>query len=58
MRAEGLSGNESDMMLAQVREAVLAADRKREALDQESDLDFDYCFSLAAPEEKQRKNEH
>ena len=58
MRAEGLSGNESDIMLVQVREAVLAADRKREALDQESDLDFDYCFTLAAPEEKQRKNEH
>ena len=58
LRAEGLSGSESDILLTQGREAMLADARRREALGQGSDLDFDYCFLLAAPEEKQPRNEH
>lgn len=58
MRAEGRSGHESDIMLTQVREAMLADDRKRAALKQKSDLDFEHCFTLAAPEDKGRKYEH
>ncbi len=58
MRAEGLSGQESDILLTQSREAMLADARQKEALGQSSDLDFDHCFTLAAPEDKQRKYEH
>ncbi len=50
MRAEGLSGRESDILLAQARE--------QEASGQGSDLDIEHCFTLAAPEDKQRKYEH
>tara|TARA_R110000824_G_scaffold11746_10_gene51487 strand:+ start:5526 stop:6215 length:690 start_codon:yes stop_codon:yes gene_type:complete len=58
MRAEGLSGQESDILLTQSREAMLADAKQKEALGQGSDLDFEYCFTLAAPEDKQRKYEH
>ena len=58
MRAKGLSGQESDILLTQSREAMLADSKKKESLGQGSDLDFDHCFLLAAPEEKQPRNEH
>ncbi len=58
MRAEGLSGQESDILLTQSREAMLADAKKLEKKGQGSDLDFDHCFFLAAPEEKQPRNEH
>jgi len=58
MRAEGLSGQESDILLTQSREAMLADAKKRESQGLGSDLDFDHCFVLAAPEEKQPRNEH
>ncbi|MEH6790426.1 hypothetical protein [Parasphingorhabdus sp.] len=58
MRAEGLSGQESDIMLTQGREAMLADARQREAQGLGADLDIDHCFVLAAPEEKQPRNEH
>lgn len=58
MRAEGLSGQESDILLTQSREAMLADAKKRESTGQGSDLDFEHCFTLAAPEDKQRKYEH
>lgn len=58
MRAEGLSGQESDILLTQSREAMLADSKQKESLGQGSDLDFDHCFLLAAPEEKQPRNEH
>ena len=58
MRAEGLSGQESDILLTQSREAMLADAKKLKAKGQGSDLDFDHCFFLAAPEEKQPRNEH
>ncbi|MEQ8743558.1 hypothetical protein [Parasphingorhabdus sp.] len=58
MRAEGLSGQESDILLTQSREAMLADAKQKESLGQGSDLDFDHCFLLAAPEEKQPRNEH
>jgi len=58
MRAEGLSGQESDIILTQSREAMLADAQKRESMGQGSNLDFEHCFTLAAPEDKQRKYEH
>lgn len=58
MRAEGLSGQESDILLTQGREAMLADAQKREALGQGSNLDFDHCFTLAAPEPKQPRRDH
>jgi len=58
LRAEGLSGQESDIVLTQSREAMLADARKRESLGQGADLDFDHCFVLAAPEDRQPSNEH
>ncbi|WP_417613677.1 hypothetical protein [Parasphingorhabdus sp.] len=58
MRAEGLSGQESDIILTQSREAMLAEAQRREAQGQGSDLDFDHCFFLAAPKEKQPRNDH
>jgi len=58
MRAEGLSGQESDILLTQSREAILADAKKREALGQGSDLDFDHCFVLAAPEQKEPRSDH
>lgn len=58
MRAEGLSGQESDILLTQSREAMLADAQKRESMGQGSNLDFEHCFTLAAPEDKQRKYEH
>ena len=58
LRAEGLSGQESDILLTQSREALLADAKKRESMGKGSDLDFDHCFVLAAPEEKQPRNEH
>lgn len=58
MRAEGLSGQESDILLTRSREAMLAEARERESAGQGSNLDFEHCFTLAAPEDKQRKYEH
>ena len=58
MRAEGLSGQESDILLTRSRERMLADARQKEAGGQGSDLDFDHCFTLAAPEDKGRKYEH
>lgn len=58
MRAEGLSGQESDILLTQSREAMLAEAKQKESQGQGSDLDFDHCFKLAAPEQKQPRNEH
>lgn len=58
MRAEGLSGQESDILLTQGREAMLADAQQRESLGQGSDLDFDHCFTLAAPEQKQPRRDH
>ncbi|AMO70720.1 hypothetical protein [Sphingorhabdus sp. M41] len=58
MRAEGLSGQESDILLTQGREAMLADAKQKESRGQGSDLDFEHCFTLAAPEDKQRKYEH
>uniref|UniRef100_UPI003593EA9F hypothetical protein n=1 Tax=Parasphingorhabdus sp. TaxID=2709688 RepID=UPI003593EA9F len=58
MRAEGLSGTESDILLTQGREAMLADARTRETAGLGSDLDFDHCFTLAAPEQKQPRSDH
>lgn len=58
MRAEGLSGQESDIILTQSREAMMAEAKALESQGQSSNLDFDHCFRLAAPDEKQPGNEH
>ena len=58
LRAEGLSGQESDILLTQSREAMRADAKKRESMDKGSDRDFDHCVVRAAPEEKQPRNEH
>jgi len=58
MRGEGRSGNESDIILTQLREDMLAEAKVTEGAGKSSDLDFDHCFALAAPKDKQRKPEH
>lgn len=58
MRNDGMSGNESDMILTSLREAMLAEAKEKEARGIRSDLDFEHCFVLAAPEDKARKFEH
>ena len=58
MRNEGKSGNESDIILTQLRETMLAEAKEKEARGESSDLDYDHCFALAAPKEKDRKYEH
>jgi len=58
MRAEGLSGQESDILLTLSRETMLADAKKLESKGQGSNLDFDHCFLLAAPEDKEPRNEH
>jgi hypothetical protein len=37
---------------------MLADARQKESLGQGDDLDFEHCFTLAAPEDKGRKYEH
>ncbi|QJB70052.1 hypothetical protein [Parasphingorhabdus halotolerans] len=58
MKAEGYSGTESDIVLTQLREEMHADAKRKEAKGQSSDLDFEHCFALAAPESKQQKYEH
>ena len=58
MKAEGYSGTESDIVLTQLREEMLADAKQKEAKGQSSDLDFEHCFTLAAPESKQQRYEH
>lgn len=58
MRAEGLSGSESDILLTRSRESMLAEAKEQESAGLGSNLDFEHCFTLAAPEDKQRKYEH
>jgi len=58
MRNDGMSGNESDMILTSLREAMLAEAQEKEARGIPSDLDFEHCFVLAAPEDKAQKFEH
>ena len=52
LKADGYSGNESDVILTTLREKMLAEAREKEAQGISSDLDFDHCFKLAAPKEK------
>ena len=58
MRAEDLSGQESDILLTQSREVLLADAKQKAALGQGSDLDIEHCFTLAAPEDKGKQYEH
>lgn len=52
LKAEGYSGNESDILLTQLREEMLAEAKVKESAGESSDLDFDHCFKLAAPKDK------
>ncbi|VAW01441.1 hypothetical protein MNBD_ALPHA04-716 [hydrothermal vent metagenome] len=58
MRNQGMSGNESDVELLQIREKIVGEAKIKEPKGQSSDLDFDHCFELAAPEPKDQKFEH
>lgn len=58
LKAEGYSGNESDIILTQLREEMLADAKVKEKAGKSSDLDFDHCFKLAAPKDKTPKNAH
>ncbi len=52
MREEGKSGNESDVILTQIREDMSV--RRKD----QSELDIDHCFALAAPKKKEQNFEH
>lgn len=52
LRAEGKSGNESDIILTQIREEIKTAQTQQE------ELDTDHCFALAAPKKKGPNFEH
>ncbi len=52
MRGEGKSGNESDVILTQIREEMSIRQKNQ------SELDIDHCFALAAPKKKEQNFEH
>ena len=58
LKAEGHTNNESDIILTQLREEMLAEAKVKEKAGKSSDLDFDHCFKLAAPKDKAPKNDH
>jgi len=58
LKANGYSGTESDIILTQLREEMLAEAKAKEGAGQSSDLDFDHCFKLAAPKDKTPKSQH
>jgi len=58
LKAEGYSGNESDIVLTQLREEMLTEAKVKEKAGKSSDLDFDHCFKLAAPKDKAPRNDH
>lgn len=55
MRGEGKSGNESDIILTQIREKMIALQQDQ---TKESRLDIDHCFALAAPKNKSQNFDH
>ncbi len=55
MRAEGISGSESDIILTQTREEMKALEQNPGL---EPTLDIDHCFALAAPKKKEQNFEH
>lgn len=55
MRAEGKSGNESDVVLTLIREEMKAAKAQQ---GEQPELDTDHCFTLAAPDKKGQNFEH
>ncbi|GAB5483267.1 MAG: hypothetical protein Pars92KO_30240 [Parasphingorhabdus sp.] len=52
MRGEGKSGNESDVILTQTREEMSVRQKNQ------TELDIDHCFALAAPKKKEQNFEH
>ncbi len=58
MRNQGLSGNESDIALLEIREKMLSEANAENSGSKSPDLDVEHCFELAAPEPKDRKFEH
>ena len=55
MRGEGKSGNESDIILTLIRDEMEAANPHR---GEQSPLDTDHCFALAAPDKNGQNVEH
>ena len=58
LKADGYSGSESDVILTRIREEMLTKARRTEPAGESSDLDFDHCFALAAPEPRQQPGQH
>ena len=56
LKADGYSGNESDILLTQLREEMLSDAKTKEAAGKSSDVDFDHCFKLAAPKDNTPAN--
>ena len=54
LRAEGYSGNESDIILTTERETMLAESYADESQGKSSELDFEHCFALATPDARTR----
>jgi hypothetical protein len=52
MRDAGLTGNEADRRLIETREAAIATESARDIGDDATDIDFEHCFNLARPAEK------
>ncbi len=48
----------SDITMTQSRESMLAEAEAAKIKGEASTLDFEHCFTLAAPKEKDRKYEH
>lgn len=53
MRDAGLSGNEADQRFIESRETIIAREKARDVNDDATDIDFEHCFDLARPAEKQ-----
>jgi len=58
LKADGYSGNESDIILTTLREKMLKEAKEKESQGISSDLDFDHCFKLAAPKDKTPRSDH
>lgn len=54
MKNKGYSGNESDAVLASIRENLIAAERSGTS----EPLAIDHCFTLAAPDSKSQNFDH
>lgn len=56
--ADGYSGSESDVLLTNLRETLRAEAQARAAQGLGDNVDFDHCFTLAAPKPKESSGPH